>query len=45
MCVEQVQVDLDKGRRKCPCGVDCSETDYEVSMSSSAWPSKGFEVS
>ena len=43
-CVDRVQEEMDEGRRKCPCGVDCEETDYEVTLSTSAWPSKGFEV-
>ena len=43
-CVGRVQEEMDEGRRKCPCGVDCVETDYEVTLSTSAWPSKGFKV-
>ena len=44
MCIKRVQKELDHGTRKCPCGVDCSETDYEVSMSASVWPAEKFTV-
>ena len=44
-CVDDVQMQLDNGDRICTCGVDCFETDYEISLSSSAWPAKKFAVS
>ena len=43
-CVDIVLEELDTGKRFCPCNVDCMETDYETSLSSSTWPAKGFQV-
>ena len=36
--------EIDEGKRACSCGVNCKETQYEVKLSSSDWPSQDFVV-
>ena len=43
-CVEIVTYQLDNGIRKCVCGPNCNETDYELFLSQSRWPSKQYTV-
>ena len=43
-CVERVTYQLDNGIRKCSCGPNCNETDYELFLSQSRWPSKQYTV-
>ena len=43
-CVERVTYQLDNGIRQCLCRPNCNETDYELFLSQSRWPSKQYTV-
>ena len=44
-CVFDVMYQLDNSLRNCSCEVDCTETDYELSISESKWPSLQYQTS
>ena len=44
VCVVNVINEIDDGQRKCQCNVECSELDYQLSISQAVWPSKQYEV-
>ena len=45
ICISGILKELDDGNRTCSCGVNCEETQYEVKLSSSDWPSQDYVVS
>ena len=44
LCMGKILKEIDEGKRTCSCGVSCEETQYEVKLSSSDWPSQDFVV-
>ena len=44
ICIGEILKNLDGGNRTCSCGVNCEETQYEVKLSSSDWPSQDYVV-
>ena len=44
ICIDEILKKLDGGNRTCSCGVNCEETQYEVKLSSSDWPSQDYVV-
>jgi len=42
ICIDEILKNLDGGNRTCSCGVNCEETQYEVKLSSSDWPSQDY---
>ena len=44
ICVDEVFESLSKEDKNCPCRVDCRKTEYDVTLSSSNWPSQFYQV-
>ena len=44
LCIGKTLKEIDDGKRTCSCWVNCEETQYEVKLSSSDWPSQDFVV-
>ena len=44
ICISDILKELDDGNINCSCGVNCEETQYEVKLSSSDWPSHDYVV-
>ena len=44
ICISEILKEIDDGNRTCSYGVNCEETQYEVKLSSSDWPSQDYVV-